>query len=81
MVESRIFKLLKIGNVEVMHRIGMAPLTRLRATGNRVLVPLMKEYYSQRASVPGTLIITKGTLISQSACSGFANGPGIWSKD
>ena len=81
MAESRIFKPLKIGNVEVKHRIGMAPLTRLRATGNRVPVALMKEYYSQRASVPGTLIISEGTLISQAACGGFANGPGIWSND
>ncbi|OBT81917.1 hypothetical protein VE02_09429 [Pseudogymnoascus sp. 03VT05] len=81
MAESRIFKPLKIGNVEVKHRIGMAPLTRLRATGDRVPVALMKEYYSQRASVPGTLIISEGTLISQASCGGFANGPGIWSND
>ncbi|KFY24453.1 hypothetical protein V491_02156 [Pseudogymnoascus sp. VKM F-3775] len=81
MAESRIFKPLKIGNVEVKHRIGMAPLTRLRATANRVPVPLMKEYYSQRASVPGTLIISEGTLVSPAACGGFANGPGIWSND
>lgn len=59
----------------------MAPLTRLRAADNRVPVPLMKEYYGQRASVPGTLIITEGTFISPSACGGFINTPGIWSKD
>lgn len=63
------------------HRIGMAPLTRFRATDDRVPVPLMKEYYSQRASVPGTLILSEGTLISPSACGGFTNAPGIWSKD
>lgn len=81
MAESRLFKPLKIGNVEVKHRIGMAPLTRLRANDDRVPVPLMKEYYGQRASVPGTLIITEGTFISPSACGGFTNTPGIWSKD
>ena len=81
MAETRLFKPLKIGNVEVKHRIGMAPLTRLRATDDRVPAPLMKEYYGQRASVPGTLIITEGTLISPSACGGFTNTPGIWSKD
>ena len=81
MAESRLFKPLKIGNVEVKHRIGMAPLTRLRATDDHVPVPLMKEYYGQRASVPGTLIITEGTFVSPSACGGFANAPGIWSKD
>lgn len=81
MAEPRLFKPLKIGNVKVEHRIGMAPLTRLRATDDRVPVPLMKEYYGQRASVPGTLIITEGTFISPSACGGFTNTPGIWSKD
>lgn len=59
----------------------MAPLTRLRATDTHVPTPMMKEYYSQRASVPGTLIIAEGTFISPSACGGFANAPGIWSQD
>jgi len=59
----------------------MAPLTRFRATDDRVPTPLMKEYYGQRASVPGTLIITEGTFTSPSACGGFANAPGVWSKD
>lgn len=67
--------------MEVKHRIGMAPLTRCRATDDRVPVSLMKEYYSQRASVPGTLIISEGTFISPSACGGFPNAPGIWSQE
>ncbi|TVY16451.1 Chanoclavine-I aldehyde reductase easA [Lachnellula arida] len=80
MAESRLFKPLKIGKVEVKHRIGMAPLTRRRATDDHVPTPLMKQYYSQRASVPGTLILSEGTFISPSACGGFANAPGIWSE-
>ena len=81
MAESRLFKPLKIGNVEVKHRVAMAPLTRFRASDERVPAPLMKEYYGQRASVPGTLIITEGTVFSPSAAGGFANTPGIWSKE
>ncbi|KAI0123283.1 NADH:flavin oxidoreductase/NADH oxidase family protein-like protein [Xylariales sp. AK1849] len=81
MAESRLFKPLRVGNVEVKHRIGMAPLTRLRATDDHVPVSLMKDYYGQRASVPGTLIITEGVFISPSACGGFANAPGLWSED
>ena len=81
MAESRLFKPMEIGNVIVKHRIGMAPLTRLRAASDRVPLPLMKEYYGQRASVPGTLLISEGTLISPSACGAFANAPGIWSND
>ncbi|KAK8067211.1 hypothetical protein PG997_013958 [Apiospora hydei] len=77
MAESRLFKPLKIGNIELKHRIGMAPLTRLRATEDRVPLPLMKEYYSQRASVPGTLLIGEGTPPG----GGWPNAPGIWRED
>jgi NADPH2 dehydrogenase len=41
---------------------------------------MMKEYYGQRAAVPGTLIISEGTSIS-AAFGGFINGPGFWSED
>ncbi|EGY17460.1 hypothetical protein VD0002_g6361 [Verticillium dahliae] len=80
MSHSNLFKPLKIGNVEVKHRIGMAPLTRFRATDARIPTPMMKEYYSQRASVPGTFIITEGTFVSAN-CGGFNNAPGIWHED
>ncbi|RFN46043.1 putative nADPh2 dehydrogenase chain oye2 [Fusarium flagelliforme] len=69
-----------MGNIQVQHRIGMAPMTRLRATVDRIPNALMKEYYSQRASVPGTLIITEGTLVSPAAGGGFARTPGIWNQ-
>ncbi|RDW64357.1 alkene reductase [Aspergillus mulundensis] len=78
MTDSRLFKPLKIGPIEVQHRIGMAPLTRRRATADRVPTPLMKEYYAQRASIPGTLLITEGTLVSAAAGGGFPSAPGIW---
>ncbi|KAI1186542.1 NADH:flavin oxidoreductase/NADH oxidase family protein-like protein [Nemania serpens] len=81
MAESRLFKPLRIGNIEVSHRIGMAPLTRLRATADHVPTLSMKKYYSQRASVPGTLIISESTYVSPSACGGFPNAPGIWNDE
>ena len=81
MAESRLFKPLKIGNVVLKHRIGMPSLTRFRATDDRVPTSLMKEYYGQRAAVPGTLIITEGTAVSPSGCGGFPNAPGIWSQE
>ncbi|PKK48826.1 hypothetical protein CI102_6333 [Trichoderma harzianum] len=77
MAESKLFEPLKVGNSILDHRIVMAPLTRFRADGNRVQLPQALEYYSQRASVPGTLIITEATLISE-AHSGFPNAPGLW---
>ncbi|KAM0313923.1 hypothetical protein ACHAPQ_011936, partial [Fusarium lateritium] len=81
MSESRLFHPMKIGNLQVQHRIGMAPLTRLRASIDRIPNALMKEYYGQRASVPGTLLLTEGTLVSPAAGGGFARTPGIWSQE
>ncbi|KAJ5504903.1 hypothetical protein N7463_007777 [Penicillium fimorum] len=80
MPQSRLFKPLNIGGMEVKHRIGMAPLTRFRATEDRVPTLLMKEYYGQRAAVPGTLIISEGTFIS-ATCGGFPHAPGLWRED
>jgi len=56
----------------------MAPLTRFRADKAHVHGELAKTYYEQRASVPGTLIISEATFIAPQA-GGYANAPGIWS--
>ena len=59
----------------------MAPLTRYRANDAHVHSSgLATEYYGQRASVPGTLLITEATFISPRA-AGYANVPGIYNKD
>ncbi|KAM0251512.1 hypothetical protein ACHAQJ_008134 [Trichoderma viride] len=79
MDESRLFKPLKIGNIEVKHRIGMAGLSRFRADDDHVPTNLMKDYYCQRASVPGTLLITEANLISKESGGGLRNVPGLYS--
>ncbi|KUL85796.1 hypothetical protein ZTR_07359 [Talaromyces verruculosus] len=55
----------------------MAPLTRYRADDDHVPLDFVKDYYEQRASVPGTLLITEGTFITKRA-GGNRNVPGIW---
>ena len=60
------------------HRVVMSPLTRFRADDSHVPLPFVTDYYAQRASVPGTLLITEATFISPQA-SGYANVPGLWS--
>ncbi|KAI4868383.1 FMN-linked oxidoreductase [Hypoxylon rubiginosum] len=77
---SRLFQPLKVGNSNLQHRLVMAPLTRYRSSSEHVPLPFVKEYYEQRASVPGTLLITEATFISRQA-GGYANVPGIWSQD
>ena len=73
---SKLFTPLKVGQVTLQHRIAMAPLTRFRADNDHVPLPFVKEYYEQRASVPGTLLVTEATFISPQA-GGYANVPGI----
>ena len=53
----------------------MAPLTRSRATPDRVPTPMMAEYYAQRASAG--LIISEATVISEQA-NGYENTPGLF---
>jgi NADPH2 dehydrogenase len=57
----------------------MAPLTRFRADDDHVPLPFVPQYYAQRASVPGTLLITEATFIAPQA-GGYSNVPGIWNK-
>ncbi|KAK0931081.1 hypothetical protein LTR29_016418 [Friedmanniomyces endolithicus] len=74
---SRLFTPLKLGSRELSSRLAMAPLTRFRADNDHVQLPFAKDYYTQRACVPGTLIITEATFISPEA-GGYANVPGIY---
>ncbi|KAK4098355.1 FMN-linked oxidoreductase [Parathielavia hyrcaniae] len=76
---SRLFEPLRLTpNITLSHRIAMAPLTRFRADDDHVpTVPLMATYYAQRASLPGTLLVTEATFVSPSA-GGYGNVPGIY---
>jgi NADPH2 dehydrogenase len=78
MSSSPLFQSLRVGPVNVQHRVVMAPLTRFRANKEHVHGELAKTYYEQRASVPGTLLISEATFIAPQA-AGYANAPGIWS--
>lgn len=79
MESSRLFRPVKVGNMTLAHRIGMSPLTRLRASNDHVPLEMVAEYYSQRASVPGTLLISEGTFISE-IDRGVPNVPGIYNE-
>jgi NADPH2 dehydrogenase len=80
MSKSRLFEPIVVGNMRLSHRMAMAPLTRFRASDAYIPLPFVAEYYAQRASVRGTLLITEGTFISRAA-GGFANVPGIYNED
>jgi len=75
---SALFRPLAVGAFNIGHRVVMAPLTRFHANKDHVHSELAKTYYTQRASVPGTLLVTEATFIAPQA-GGYANAPGIWS--
>ncbi|KAF8151841.1 FMN-linked oxidoreductase, partial [Mycena galopus ATCC 62051] len=80
MATSKLFQPISLGDIVLQHRVAMAPMTRYRANEKHVPLSHVHEYYSQRASVPGTLLITEATFIAAKA-GGFNHAPGIWSED
>ncbi|KAH9945535.1 hypothetical protein B0H21DRAFT_433075 [Amylocystis lapponica] len=77
MSSPKVFQPIKVGTVDLAHRVVLAPLTRYRADRAHVHSELAIEYYAQRASTPGTLLISEAVLISPQA-GGYAYVPGIW---
>jgi NADPH2 dehydrogenase len=85
--QSRLFKPLKVGKMELKHRIVFPPLTRNRNTDDHTPLPLMIKYYADRASAPGTLVISEATSVShleegQYNIPGFVSGSQVeaWTR-
>nr|AEP22544.1 old yellow enzyme [Kazachstania lodderae] len=80
--DTNLFKPIKIGNNQLLHRAVMPPLTRMRATypGNVPNKDWAAEYYDQRSKRAGTMIITEGAFPSAQS-GGYDNAPGIWSEE
>ncbi|VDB93763.1 unnamed protein product [Peniophora sp. CBMAI 1063] len=74
-----LFTPIRVGNMHLQHRIVLAPLTRYRAIDDYVPSDIAVDYYAQRASTPGTLLITEATTIAPRAV-GYFNVPGIWNN-
>jgi len=70
-----LFDPLRVGNIELVNRIVMGPMTRSRADDEGVQPSYTAAYYAQRASAG--LIITEATNISPMA-KGYVRTPGIY---
>ncbi|KAJ7137844.1 NADH:flavin oxidoreductase/NADH oxidase [Mycena epipterygia] len=80
-MSPQLFETITLGPLSLKHRVVLAPLTRLKGDANHVpMLPLVKDYYTQRASTPGTFLIAESTIIAAKA-GGYPNMPGIWSAD
>ncbi|KAJ3527267.1 hypothetical protein NM208_g10783 [Fusarium decemcellulare] len=77
---TKLFNPIKVGAVDLQHRVVLAPLTRRRADrATAVPADFAAEYYAQRASTGG-LLISEGTFIAEEA-GGMSHVPGIYSKE
>lgn len=81
-ITSKLFEPTQIGDNKLQHRVVLAPLTRFKATEKTHVphVKLLKEYYTQRGSVPGTLLISEGAYVAQRG-GGHTHAPGLWSDE
>jgi NADPH2 dehydrogenase/N-ethylmaleimide reductase len=70
-----LFSPLDLGGLQLPNRIVMAPLTRSRATIERVPTPMMAEHYAQRAAA-GLIIAEATNVVPQSIAWDCA--PGIF---
>ena len=73
-----LFSPLSLGDLELPNRIVMAPLTRSRATLERVPTPMMAEHYAQRAAA-GLIIAEATNVVPQSIAWDCA--PGIFTDE
>ena len=73
-----LFSPLALGDLVLPNRIVMAPLTRSRATPERVPTPMMAEHYVQRASA-GLIIAEATNVVPQS--NAWECTPGIFTRE
>lgn len=69
---------IKLGNINLPHRLALAPMTRSRANYDGTPSDLVPTYYAQRASLG--LLITEGTQPSEDG-QGYMMTPGIHSDE
>jgi NADPH2 dehydrogenase len=78
MSSSNLFRPLKLGKIQLKHRVVMAPPTRLFTDEDHVRHSQAVEHYTQRAS-EGGLVIAEATVVSLELGGGKYT-PGIWTR-
>ncbi|KAL0066627.1 hypothetical protein AAF712_006431 [Marasmius tenuissimus] len=81
-VPANLFQPIKVGRLDLSHRVVLSPMTRLRTNpANGAILPIAKEYYAQRASRPGTLLVAEGTITLPQVMSFLPGLPGFWNEE
>lgn len=77
-VTNSLWNLITIGQIQLEHRLAMAPMTHSRSTPEGVPGEINAEYYAQRAST--ALITTEGTQPPDDG-QGYLLTPGIYTDE
>lgn len=72
-----LFEAATIGNVELAHRVALAPMTRVSATADGVPTDRIASYYRVFAEGGFALLITEGLYIDDQTSQGYLFQPGI----
>lgn len=73
---TKLFSPIKIGALDLSHRVVMGPVTRMRTDEGGIPNDMMAEYYGQRAT-DGGFVISEATLVSANG-QGYLGAPGIF---
>ncbi|HTJ57441.1 MAG TPA: alkene reductase [Devosiaceae bacterium] len=73
------FQPFRLGDIDMPHRIVMAPMTRRRALPGKIPGPLSAEYYAQRAAA--ALIISESTEVDPVSDGVPPTRPGIFNDE
>ncbi|KAK0436590.1 hypothetical protein EV421DRAFT_1892367 [Armillaria borealis] len=80
-MSSKLLQPIKVGKMTLQNRVVLAPMSRMRASKAHVPhLPIVKDYYVQRAHTPGTFLVSEATFIAAKA-GGMDHAPGIWSDE
>ncbi|WP_027415994.1 NADH:flavin oxidoreductase [Aneurinibacillus terranovensis] len=72
-----LFEKIKLGNITLDNRVGVAPMTRTSATPEGLATDQMVAYYTKFARGGFGLIITEGVYPDDKYSQGYLNQPGI----
>lgn len=75
MTDTPLFTPFRLGDLDLPHRVVMAPLTRRRAIDGKLVTPLVAEYYAQRAGA--ALIISESTEVEPDNALRGPTRPGL----
>lgn len=74
---NNLFNTVKIGELTLNNRVGVAPMTRTSATPDGLATDQMVDYYAKFARGGFSLIITEGTYPDDKYSQGYLDQPGI----